>query len=159
MTDGADLEHHHAHRVRDDVVQLARDPRTLLGDGDPCRRLALPLGEDRAHLRRLALPLGEARAHLRRLGLLGTLAEGVPGDPGDDEPQRNEDTQAHRLRAGMLSTTIRIPPSTIARPTPACLLSRRLPSRNAVASPTTPRLPMNGISSPSTNESALAMSQ
>ena len=42
MADGADLQHHHADRVRDDVVQLARDPRALLGDRDPRRRLGSP---------------------------------------------------------------------------------------------------------------------
>ena len=66
---GADLEHHHADRVGDDVVQLARDPGALLGDGDPRRRLALALG------------LGGAL--LGRLGLLGALAQGEAGEPGD----------------------------------------------------------------------------
>ena len=70
VPDGADLEHHHAHGVGDDVVKLARDPRALLGHGDPRRRLALPLGEYGAHLRRLPLPLGEARPRFRRLGLV-----------------------------------------------------------------------------------------
>ena len=55
----ADLEHHHAHRVRHDVVQLARDAGALLGDRHPRRGLSLPLGEARAHLCRLSLPLGE----------------------------------------------------------------------------------------------------
>ena len=44
MPDGADLEHHHADGVGDDVVQLARDARALLGHGDPGGRLALALG-------------------------------------------------------------------------------------------------------------------
>ena len=61
VPDGADLQHHHADGVGDDVVELARDPRTLLGHRDPRGRVPLPLG------------LG--RAHLRRLGLLGPLAE------------------------------------------------------------------------------------
>ena len=61
VPDGADLEHHHADRVGDDVVELARDPRALLRDGDARRRLALALGLD--------------RALLRRLGLLGALAQ------------------------------------------------------------------------------------
>ena len=51
----ADLQHHHAHRVRDDVVQLTRDPRPLLGHGEPGRRLALPLGLRRALLGGLGL--------------------------------------------------------------------------------------------------------
>ena len=86
MPDGADLEHHHAHGVGDDVVELARDPRALLGDRDARRCLSLPLGE--------------GRAHLRRFGLLGTLAQGVAGDPGDHEPEGNEDEVAGRLWAG-----------------------------------------------------------
>ena len=69
VPDGADLEHHHADRVGDDVVELARDPRALLGHGDACGRLALALG------------LG--RAFLRRLGLLRALAQSEAGDPGD----------------------------------------------------------------------------
>ena len=67
MPDGADLQHHHADGVGDDVVQLARDPRALLGDRDPRRGLALPLGL--------------ARALLRRLGLLGALAQGEAREP------------------------------------------------------------------------------
>ena len=39
----------------DDVVKLARDPRALLGHGDPCRRLLFPLGQGCAHLGRLGL--------------------------------------------------------------------------------------------------------
>ena len=68
MPDGADLEHHHADGVGDDVVELARDPRPLLGHRDARRCLPLPLG------------LG--RALLGRLGLLGTLAQGVAREPG-----------------------------------------------------------------------------
>ena len=44
VPDGADLEHHHADRVGDDVVELARDARALLGHRDACGRLALALG-------------------------------------------------------------------------------------------------------------------
>ena len=57
VPDGADLEHHHAHGVGDDVVELAGDPRALLGHRDARRRLSLA---SRA----------SGRAHLRRLGLL-----------------------------------------------------------------------------------------
>ena len=99
MSYGADLEHHHAHGMGDDVVELARDPRALLGHRDSCGGLSLALGERRAHLRRLSLALGKGRAHLRRLGLFGTLAQGVAGDPGDHEPEGNEDEVAGRLRA------------------------------------------------------------
>ena len=44
VADGADLQHDHADRVGDDVVQLARDPRALLGHGDTRGRLAVALG-------------------------------------------------------------------------------------------------------------------
>ena len=74
MPDGADLKHHHADGVGDDVVELARDPRALLGDRDARRRLALALG-----LR---------GAHLGRLGLLGPLAQREAGEPGDREQDR-----------------------------------------------------------------------
>jgi len=40
---GPSLNHHHAHRVRDHVVELAGDPRSLEGDGQPCPLIALPL--------------------------------------------------------------------------------------------------------------------
>ena len=88
VPDGADLEHHHADGVGDDVVELARDPRALLGDGDARRRLALPLG-----LR---------RACLRGLGLLGALAQGEAGEPADREQERDEDELAGRRASGSL---------------------------------------------------------
>ena len=44
MPDGADLEHHDAHGVGHDVVQLPGDPGPLLGHGDACGRLALSFG-------------------------------------------------------------------------------------------------------------------
>ena len=81
-----DLEHHHADCVGDDVVELARDPRALLCDGDTCRRLALALG------------LG--RAHFGRLGLHRALAQGVAGEPADPEFERNEDEVAGRSARG-----------------------------------------------------------
>ena len=74
VPDRADLQDHDADRVGDDVVELARDPRALLGDGDAGRRLALALG------------LG--RALLGRLGLLGALAQRVAREPGDREQRR-----------------------------------------------------------------------
>ena len=83
MPDRADLEHHHADRVGDDVVELARDPRALLGDGDAGRRLALALGV--------------RRAFLGRLGLLGPLAQGEAGEPADREQERDEDELARRV--------------------------------------------------------------
>ena len=69
VPDRAHLEHHHADRVGDDVVELAGDPRALLGHRDARRRLALPLRPD--------------RADLGRLGLLGALAQREARDPGD----------------------------------------------------------------------------
>ena len=63
---GADLEHHHADRVRDDVVQLAGDPRALLGDGEARRRLALALRLRRARLGRLGLLLRARAGRSRR---------------------------------------------------------------------------------------------
>ena len=48
-----DLEDHHADRVGDDVVELARHPGPLLGHRHPGRRLPLPLGPQRAILRDL----------------------------------------------------------------------------------------------------------
>ena len=81
--DGADLEHHHADRVRDDVVQLACDPCTFLGDGDPRGRVPLLLGL--------------CRPHLRRLGLLGSLAQRESRDPADRELERDEDDSRRRV--------------------------------------------------------------
>ena len=44
VPDGADLEHHHADCMGDDVVQLARDPYALLCHCDPRGRVPFPLG-------------------------------------------------------------------------------------------------------------------
>ena len=46
----SDVQHHDAHRVRDDVVQLTRDPRPFFRHGDPRERLALPFGARGARL-------------------------------------------------------------------------------------------------------------
>jgi hypothetical protein len=59
----------------------------------------------------------------------------------------------------MSSTTMSSEPVTITRPSHACLLWRRLPRRNAAASPTTLRLSTNGMSVPSTSVMATARSQ
>ena len=83
MPDDADLEHHHADGVGDDVVQLARDPRPLLGDGDAGGGLPLPLGLRRANLGRLCLLL----ARLER----------VSRQPADPEQKRDEDELAGRV--------------------------------------------------------------
>jgi hypothetical protein len=77
VPDGADLEHHHADGVGDDVVELARDPRALLGHGEAGGRLALPFC--------LARPL------LRLLGLSGPLAQREAREPPDSEQHRDED--------------------------------------------------------------------
>ena len=83
MPHRADLQHHDADRVGDDVVQLARDPRALLGDRDPGRGLALALGV--------------RRALLGRLGLRGAPAQREAGEPGDHEQGRAEDQVAGRV--------------------------------------------------------------
>jgi hypothetical protein len=48
VPDNANLKHHHAHRVGDDVVQLTRDSRALLGNSDACGGFTLPLPVDRS---------------------------------------------------------------------------------------------------------------
>ena len=77
VPDSADLEHHHADRVGDDVVELAGDPRALLRDGDARSRLAIPLGL--------------CRTCLGSLGLLGPLAQREARQPSDREHHRRED--------------------------------------------------------------------
>ena len=83
VPDGADLKHHHADGVRDDVVELARDARALLGDCDTRRGLALPL-----RLR---------RTQLRCVGALGSLAQDEAGEPADPEQHGREDDLARRV--------------------------------------------------------------
>ena len=82
-----DLQHHHADGVGDDVVQLARDARALLRDGDAGGRLALVLGH--------------SRAFLRRLRLRSPLAHGEAGEPGDHEEQRDEDEFPRRVSGSL----------------------------------------------------------
>ena len=101
---GAGLEHHHADRVGDDVVQLARDPRALLGGGEP---------------------RGLGGALLGSLGLGGALAQGEAGQPGEPE----HDREREQLGAGVgrvVEATIAAPPSTIARPARRCTRSGNL---------------------------------
>ena len=76
------LQDHHADRVGDDVVELARDPAALLGHRHPGRRLPLPLGAQ--------------RALLRGLGPLGPLPQRVADEPADREEDRGEDEVAGR---------------------------------------------------------------
>ena len=159
VSHGADLEHHHAHGMGDDVMELARDSRPLLGHRDPCGGLSLPLGERRAHLRRLSLALGKLRPHLRGLGLLGTRTQGVAGDPGDHEPEGNEDEVAGRLWARDIGDHDHDASEHEGEADSRLPVVAQVSEEKAVANPTTPRLPMNAISSPSTNESAAAMSR
>jgi hypothetical protein len=65
------LHGHHADAVPDDVVQLARDPRPLVRDGESCPLLPLALG-----------PLGPL---LRLVNLPELAADREPDDPGDRE--------------------------------------------------------------------------
>ena len=83
VADGADLQHHHADGVGDNVVELARDPRALLGHGEAGRRLAPALGLE--------------RALLGLLGLLGPLAQRIAGEPADREQHRDEDELARSV--------------------------------------------------------------
>ena len=115
MPDGADLEHHHADGVGDDVVELARDPRALLGHRDARRRLPLPLG-----LR---------RAHLRRFGLLGSLAQGEARDPADREHERGRRRARCGRGRGCCRRRSTMPPTTMARPIAACLRVAQVPEQ------------------------------
>src|SRR5262249_49838360 len=71
------LHRHDTDAVADDVVQLARDARTLLGDG-----ISRTL---------FALTLGGCRALSRVVGLDELPSEREPGDPNDHEKQADED--------------------------------------------------------------------
>ena len=79
----AHLEHHHADGVGDDVVQLARDPGALLGDGDARGGLAFVLGVNGALLCRLRVD--------------GAGAQGEAGDPHQHEHQRDEHEISRRV--------------------------------------------------------------
>jgi hypothetical protein len=61
LAGGCRLHDHHAHVVRDDVVQLARDPRALLGRGPPDPLLAVVL----ARVHRVADRPADAEEHER----------------------------------------------------------------------------------------------
>ena len=71
------LDGHDADTVTDHVVQLARDPRTLVRDGEP-----RPLHP---------LPLGAGEALLRFLRLVELAPEREADRPGDREGDRGED--------------------------------------------------------------------
>ena len=144
VPDGADLQHHHADGVGDDVVQLARDPRALLGDGDARRRLALALGL--------------AGALLGRLGLLGALAHAKPASQQIANSDGDEDELARRV-AGLVVDDDRGADQDDGQADP------RLPGVGEVAEQErrhhagTKTLVVNVSSRPSTNEIAAASSQ
>src|SRR4029453_6841790 len=77
MADCPNLEHHHAHGMRDHVMQLTRDSGALLSDRDTSRRRALPLRP--------------GRAFLRLFGLRGALVQREAGKPADQEHRRDDD--------------------------------------------------------------------
>lgn len=144
VPDRTDLEHHHADRVSDDVMELTRDPRTLLRHRDARSRIPLPLGQ--------------GRALFRRLGLLGAFAQSKPGQPADRELEGNEDEIGGYMSRDLVDDDRRAAENE-RQPMPACRAFRTLPSRNATAIPTTNRLVMNGISRQSTKEIPAASSQ
>ena len=77
------LHGHHAHRVADDVVQLARDPRALLRDRGACLDLSLAL---------------ELLGALRRICRGPELAaEREAHEPSDGERERDEGEVADAL--------------------------------------------------------------
>ena len=82
--DGRGLDGHHADAVPDDVVELARDPGALLGDGEPRLLLALELGL-----------LGEPPGHV---GRPEPLAVGKADDPCDREGDQRPDVVAVGIR-------------------------------------------------------------
>ena len=85
VPDRADLEHHHADGVRDDVMELSRDARPLLCDRDPSGRLTLALGP--------------GRTCFGRLGLLAAHPESEARGPGDSEVDGKQD-ELRRCVAG-----------------------------------------------------------
>ena len=89
---GARLHDHDREVVRDDVVQLARDPRALLGDREPRRVVALVLELDRARGERL----GElvAAAHDRR------RAPDREQDAADEQARRRRCPRRSRSPSG-----------------------------------------------------------
>ena len=143
VADGADLEHHHADRVRDDVVQLARDPGALLGDRDAGRRVALPLGL-RSRAPRPPRPARRARAARAR-------------QPADREQERDEDELAGRCGSGLLYDHDRRAADRDRQARPA--RGRRRAGCRAgttAAIPATKTWSVNTTSAPSTNESVAA---
>ena len=82
VPDRPHLEHHHAHGMRDDVVELARDP---------CRAPRPPRPGPPT-----PAPARPGRALLGGLGLLGSLPQREADEPADPEQRRGEDEVAGR---------------------------------------------------------------
>ena len=116
-----DLEDHHAHRVGDHVVELARHPGPLLGHRHPGRRLPLPLGPQR--------PL------LRGLAPLGPVAQGEPDEPGDREEHRGEDEVCRPCGRVVVDDDALRRPARSPDPTRAWSPRRRLPRSTAAPIP------------------------
>ena len=83
--DGARLQHHHGHAVGDGVVELARDPRALVGHGR-ARVLDLVLGGHAPHLLGVREAPDPPREHVEA-ALRGGL--GDPLDPAGAEVDRD----------------------------------------------------------------------
>ena len=139
VADGAHLEHHHADGVRDDVVQLPGDPAAFLGHRDPGRRLAVPLGPD--------------RALLGGLGLLGPLVQREADQPADREQHRGEDQVAGRVR-GVVVHDGRSAAEHDRQADAGLRRPRRLPSSRAAPIPATKTPACPTISRPSRKDSA-----
>ena len=123
MADGAGLEHHDAHGVGDDVVELARDASPLLGDGEPRGRLAL-------RLRVLGPALGVLRALLAR----GSAPGRCPGHRDQHAVMANVANAPATLgwsRATSTSAT-----AAMTRPASGC---RPVPYRATRKAPASPR--------------------
>ena len=113
MSHGADLEHHHADGVGDDVVQFACDACAFLGDGDPRGRVPLVFGQCRPHLRRLGL-LSRSRSANPASQLIANWS-GMKMICGVEW-------------SGIVETTMAEPATATTRPMPACRLFRRFPA-------------------------------
>jgi hypothetical protein len=144
VPDGADLKDHHADGVGDDVVELTRDARALLGNCEACSRLALALG------------LG--RAFFCRFGLLGALAQGKAREPADPEEERDEEELAGRV-CGLVVDDDRRTADDHGQGDPRLQGVAQVPEQERGAIPRTKTLSTKGISRPSTNASPAASIQ
>ena len=144
VPNGPRLQDHHADRVRDDVVQLTSNSRTLLGDGDASSGLARPLG------------IGGA--DLRGLDLLGPPAHRKPGEPSDCEQERREH-QLARVMARIVVDDDRRPGEHDRQTESRLRFVPEVAEEQAAAKPATKALAAKGTRRPSTNESAAATIQ